>query len=292
MRQREAAPLPPPETIPLAVVACYDPRLDPMILPALGLGPGQALVLRAAGALLRPEDSALRSLALGTYLFGVTGVVVLGHSSCRMAQFDAPAFIESFRRRGVRREAFGPQDLREWSGAIPDPKRGVAASVAAIHGAPFLPPDLSVAGLVLDDRTGALEVVVRPGEHPAAGAVAPAAEAPTGPAAAEPGGPAPPEPPAAPPRPERGLADAAQAFLALLAGKARWGAEFRRLRQELEHERNPITKLRMLERFARAASTESRELGEAFERLKREAVKAKGRLDPEELVRRILRKTG
>jgi hypothetical protein len=81
-----------------------------------------------------------------------------------MATFQSSAFIESFRSRGVRREAFGTDDLRAWAGAIPDVKSGVRASVAALLSAPFLPQDIEVAGLILDDTTGALEVVHRPGD--------------------------------------------------------------------------------------------------------------------------------
>ncbi len=176
-RGREVRPLPPPEVVRLALVACYDPRLDALLLPALGLGPGEAIVLRTAGAALGPDGPAMRSLALGVFLFGVTDVVVLGHTSCRMARFDTSEFIESFRGRGVPREAFGSEDLRQWAGAIPDPKRGVAWTVEAIRSAPFLPRDLAVSGLVLDDANGALETVVGPRDEavlagmPAAAAV-------------------------------------------------------------------------------------------------------------------------
>jgi hypothetical protein len=55
--------------------------------------------------------------------------------------FEANAFIDAFRRRGLSREAFGTQDLRVWAGAIASPRAGVLESVAAIHAASFLPKD-------------------------------------------------------------------------------------------------------------------------------------------------------
>ena len=161
---RAPAPLGPPETIRLAVLACYDPRLDPLIRPALGLAPGEGFLLRTAGARLTAEGDPLRSFALAVYLFGVTETLVLGHTSCRMAAFDTAQFIEAFRRRGVQRATFGDRDLREWAGTIASPRRGVEDAVAVLAAAPNLPADLSIAGLVLDDATGALEVIVRPEE--------------------------------------------------------------------------------------------------------------------------------
>ena len=84
---REARPLPDPEKLHLAVVGCYDPRLDPILPGALGLDTRTAFFLRAAGAVVRPDGDPLRSLALAAYLFGVEEVLVVGHTSCRMAAF-------------------------------------------------------------------------------------------------------------------------------------------------------------------------------------------------------------
>jgi carbonic anhydrase len=169
VRGRNPQPLPPIETKRLAVVGCYDPRLDPLLLPALGLAAGDAFLLRSAGALLLPGSTSMRSLGLAIYMFGVTEVLIVGHAACRMAAFDTAAFIEEFRRRGVAREAFGDESLRSWAGAIASPRQGVLQSVAAVREAPFVPKDVRVAGVVLDEVTGALELIVRP-DQPVEGA--------------------------------------------------------------------------------------------------------------------------
>jgi len=168
VRGRRPQPLPPVATLRLAVVACYDPRLDPLLLPALGLEPGQAFLLRSAGALLQPGSNTMRSLGVAMFMFGVTEVLVVGHAACRMAAFDTAAFIEEFRRRGVPREAFGDDSLRTWAGAIPSVREGVVQSVTALREAVFVPKDVRVAGVVLDETTGALELVVRPDDAMAA----------------------------------------------------------------------------------------------------------------------------
>ncbi|HKQ60628.1 MAG TPA: carbonic anhydrase [Candidatus Polarisedimenticolaceae bacterium] len=286
---RESRPLPPVETLKLAVVACYDPRLDSLLVQALGLEPDKAFLFRTAGAHVRPNSGSLRSLALAVYLFGVTEVVVCGHTSCRMAQFQASDFIEAFRRRGVAREAFGTDDLREWTGAIPGPGRGVQLSVANIRGAAFLPRDLVVSGVVLDDASGALEVVVQPGEaiptvEQTATAVhtTPAVETPpavaTVPAVAAP--------------PPDSLADAVEGFARAVHAKVAWRAELERLRGELARSANPVLKFRLLESFARRAGADAKDVAQAFDQVRREVAALRGEVGAERLTRALGRLGG
>jgi carbonic anhydrase len=161
---RQPEPLPPAAAMALAVVTCFDPRLDPLLRPALGLAEDEGFFVRTAGALLTPGDRTMRALAVAVYLFEVRQVLVLGHSSCRMAAFDSGSFIDAFRRRGTPREAFGDDDLRSWAGAIASPHQGVLASAAAITEAAYLPRDLLVAGALLDDTTGEIRLVLGPEE--------------------------------------------------------------------------------------------------------------------------------
>ncbi len=293
VHDRKARPLPAADKVDLAVVACYDPRLDELLLPALGLGPGRAIVVRTAGALVQPNGAALRTLALATFMFGVTGVIVVGHTSCRMATFDALAFIDAFRRRNVPREAFGAEDLRAWAGAIADPKRGVQQSVANILAASVLPKDLQVAGLVLNDAAGSLEVVSRPGEIPAAAATAAAGPAPE--PAPSGGGPeiAPTPAPttAAPQAPQDPLVAALSTFLQTLESKAGLGRELERLRAEMERHPNPLVKFSLLEEFVRRAAADSQEVAGAYARLRSEVGAARRRWDPQEVIHYFTRLT-
>ncbi len=65
----------------LALVTCMDSRIEP--LEMLGLKPGDAKILRNAGA--RVTDDTLRTLVLAVYLLGVNRVIVLPHTGCKMA---------------------------------------------------------------------------------------------------------------------------------------------------------------------------------------------------------------
>jgi carbonic anhydrase len=86
----------------LAVLTCMDSRIDPLRM--LGLSPGDAKILRNAGA--RVTDDVLRTLALAYYLLGVERVMVVAHTGCRMATGDEADIPRSIQ------EAAGPDSRR------------------------------------------------------------------------------------------------------------------------------------------------------------------------------------
>src|SRR5207302_5690875 len=65
----------------LAVVTCIDSRIEPLAM--LGLRPGDAKILRNAGA--RVTDDVLRTLVLAHHLLGVERAMVIAHTDCAMA---------------------------------------------------------------------------------------------------------------------------------------------------------------------------------------------------------------
>src|SRR3954464_12259243 len=66
----------------LAVITCMDSRISP--LEMLGLQPGDAKILRNAGA--RVTDDVLRTLVLATHLLNVSRIMVVAHTDCRMTK--------------------------------------------------------------------------------------------------------------------------------------------------------------------------------------------------------------
>ena len=64
----------------LAVLTCIDSRIEPLAM--LGLVPGDAKILRNAGARVTPD--VLRTLVLASHLLGVERVMVIAHTDCRM----------------------------------------------------------------------------------------------------------------------------------------------------------------------------------------------------------------
>src|SRR5205085_10557959 len=65
----------------LPIFTCIDSRIEPLAM--LGLRPGDAKILRNAGA--RVTDDVLRTLVLASYLLGVDRAMVIAHTDCRMA---------------------------------------------------------------------------------------------------------------------------------------------------------------------------------------------------------------
>ncbi len=254
---RRPQPLPAAESVSLAIVACFDPRLDALLRPALGLRDGEGFMLRTAGAVLAPGSHTLRSLAVAVYLFEVEQVLIVGHSHCRMASFPTAQLIDGFRRRGVSRDAFGDDDLRAWAGAIATPRDGVLATASAIAGAPFLPRDLKVAGAVLDDTSGALEMILRPGAPLPGQAPGSTRE----PSDAGPEAPAP-----VPPIPSAALHPALGELRLIAERLAASGKidDLRRLRSAVKTEVYPLTKLALLRRFVQRATADSPEVQKAF----------------------------
>ena len=62
----------------LAVLTCMDSRIEPLTM--LGLVPGDAKILRNAGA--RVDDEVVAALALAQERLGVTRAMVVAHTDC------------------------------------------------------------------------------------------------------------------------------------------------------------------------------------------------------------------
>ena len=76
--------LPPRASRGLAVLTCMDSRIEPLAM--LGLAPGDAKILRNAGA--RVTDDVVRTFVLGHYLLGVERIMIVAHTRCRMASTE------------------------------------------------------------------------------------------------------------------------------------------------------------------------------------------------------------
>lgn len=134
----------------LAVVTCMDSRINPLAM--LGLQPGDAKILRNAGA--RVTDDVLRTLVLAQALLGVERVLVVAHTNCRMASTDEPGVVRAIQEQ----TGIDTRSLR--FEVVADQQAALAYDVQRIRSWPFLAPGLAVAGAVYDVRTGALEIVV------------------------------------------------------------------------------------------------------------------------------------
>jgi carbonic anhydrase len=150
----------------LAIVTCMDSRLD--VFAALGLGDGEAHVLRNAGGVI--TDDVIRSLALSQRKLGTREVMLIHHDDCGLQKITEAGFRE---------------ELQEASGVTPsfaiesftDVEADVRQSILRVRRSDFLPHRDAVRGFVYDVDSHALREVTA-AEPEAAG----------GPSGAEPGG--------------------------------------------------------------------------------------------------------
>jgi len=141
----------------LFVVTCLDPRVDPAHF--LGLGLGDAMVVRNVGGRVTPEvinDVAfIGQIAENVLPDGpLFEVAVIHHHQC-----GAGALADdTFRRRYAERIRTDESILRDR--AILDPRATVRSDVERLGSAPAISPRIAVSGHVYDVETGLVETIV------------------------------------------------------------------------------------------------------------------------------------
>ena len=132
----------------LAIVTCMDSRLD--VFAALGLGHGEAHVLRNAGGVI--TDDVIRSLAISQRKLGTREVMLIHHTDCGMQKITDDGFrAELLEATGVA-PAFA---IESFSDADAD----VAQSILRVRRSDFLLHRERVRGFVYDVDTHALREV-------------------------------------------------------------------------------------------------------------------------------------
>jgi carbonic anhydrase len=135
----------------LAIVTCMDSRLD--VFAALGLGDGEAHVLRNAGGVV--SDDVIRSLAISQRRLGTREVMLIHHTDCGMEKISD----EGFR-----------VELEEATGILPEfpiesfesVDESVRESLRRVRHSPFIPHREAVRGFVYDVDTHRLREVEAP----------------------------------------------------------------------------------------------------------------------------------
>ena len=158
-RQRPLTKVPQRKTV---IFTCMDTRLVEFLEQAMGLGRGDAQVIKNAGnTIIDPGGGVVRSLVVAIYALGCEEVFVIGHTDCGMAQIDETVLEERMRARGVQPGALArlQPSLREWLGAFHDPIRNVERVVNVLRENPLIPKDVPIHGLMFDPAVGRLTPV-------------------------------------------------------------------------------------------------------------------------------------
>ncbi|HEX3911221.1 MAG TPA: carbonic anhydrase [Solirubrobacteraceae bacterium] len=132
----------------LAIVTCMDSRLD--VFAALGLGHGEAHILRNAGGVI--TDDVIRSLAVSQRKLGTREVMLIHHTDCGLLKITDDGF-----RAELQADAgVAPPFAIESFG---DLEADVRQSILRVRRSPFLPHRDAVRGFVYDVESHGLREV-------------------------------------------------------------------------------------------------------------------------------------
>jgi carbonic anhydrase len=123
----------------LAIVTCMDSRLD--VFAALGLGDGEAHILRNAGGVI--TDDVIRSLAISQRRLGTREVMLIHHTDCGMQKITD----DGFRAELQESTGIAPSFAIESFGDVDE---DVRQSIRRVRSSPFLLYRDIVRGFVYD----------------------------------------------------------------------------------------------------------------------------------------------
>lgn len=150
----------------MVILTCMDTRLLELLPKALNLGNGDAKIIKDAGGLLsHPFGSVMRSILIALYQLKAQEVLVIAHYDCGMSGLKAEPVIENMKERGISEETidtltYSGIDIKKWLHGFDNVTESVEHSVGIIKNHPLMPKDVPVHGLVIDPKTGKLDLIV------------------------------------------------------------------------------------------------------------------------------------
>ncbi|MGO9903300.1 MAG: beta-class carbonic anhydrase [Solirubrobacteraceae bacterium] len=132
----------------LAIVTCMDSRIN--VFAALGLGDGEAHVLRNAGGVI--TDDVIRSLAVSQRRLGTRAVMLIQHTDCGMQKLTDDGFRKELQQDTGVAPAFAIESFT-------NVEANVRQSILRIRRSAFVPHRDLVRGFVYDVDTRRLNEV-------------------------------------------------------------------------------------------------------------------------------------
>jgi carbonic anhydrase len=140
------------------LVTCMDSRIEPLAM--LGLGPGDAKILRNAGGRVTPD--VLRSLVLATRFLEVREIAVMQHTRCALAHRSEGDIRTDLATQGAELAIPGGEVGEPWDFlAMPEPDSALRADVEAVRACDLLAPGVRVEGWRYDVDTGEITRLIR-----------------------------------------------------------------------------------------------------------------------------------
>ncbi|QKE76126.1 carbonic anhydrase (plasmid) [Arthrobacter citreus] len=150
----------------LVILSCMDTRLVELLPKAMNVNNGDVKLIKSAGALVsHPFGSIMRSILVAVYELGAEEVCVVGHYDCGMASLKAENTLKKMKERGISQEKletlqYSGVNFKKFLHGFDCVEDSVKHSVETIRNHPLMPNDVPVHGLVIDPKTGKLDIMV------------------------------------------------------------------------------------------------------------------------------------
>lgn len=148
------------DSLPLVVLTCIDPRLNPLMPEVLGIPEDKFIWLRNAGNIITSATSStMRSIALACLVKSGREIAIIGHTDCLVGKTSIMQLTDRLRALGIDRAKL-PENLTEYFGVFGSERQNVLKAAEFVRSSPLIGPNVPVHGLVVDIHTGRLEWLV------------------------------------------------------------------------------------------------------------------------------------
>lgn len=150
----------------MVILTCMDTRLVELLPKAMNLRNGDAKIIKNAGAIVtQPFGNIMRSIIVALYELEAQEVLVVGHHQCGMTGLNSDSLMAKMRAQGIPEDTMDTLKhsgihLERWLKGFDSVEEGVKTSVEIISNHPLLPPHVPVHGLIIDPKTGSIELTV------------------------------------------------------------------------------------------------------------------------------------
>jgi len=150
----------------VVILSCMDTRLTELLPKAMNLKNGDAKIIKNAGAtVMHPFGSIMRSIIVAIYQFDVKDVIVAGHYGCGMSNLDGKELMEKINGCGINSIIFDTLrnsgiDVVDWLHGFESEMEAVKESVDIIKNHPLVADEIRVHGVLMDPKTGRIDIVI------------------------------------------------------------------------------------------------------------------------------------
>lgn len=145
------------------ILTCMDTRLTELLPKAMDFKNGDVKILKTAGATIEnPYGSIMRSILIAVHALEVDEIFVVGHHDCGLNRLDSEHFVESMIAHGIEEETLNhlPIHPTSWFKGFDCIQAAIKSTVSLIEKHPLMPDDIPVHGLVIDPKSGKIDVII------------------------------------------------------------------------------------------------------------------------------------